>query len=102
MSVRSVLALVVLSTGLFAQDRATLTGIVTDPSGAAIPNASIKATNTATNTTSETKTTVDGVYAIPYLFPGVYNIEISAPGFQALKREGITLDAAKKLAGPVS
>jgi hypothetical protein len=44
---------------------------------------------------------VDGVYAIPYLFPGVYNIEISAPGFQALKREGITLDAAKKLDLPI-
>ena len=96
MKTRSILvALLLLAVGLFAQDRATLTGTVTDPSGAAIPNATVKAVNTATNSTSETKTTSDGLYAIPYLFPGVYNIEVTAPGFQTLKREAITLEVGR-------
>ena len=91
MTVRSVFALLLLSIALFAQDRATLTGVVTDPSGATIPNATVKATNTATNTISETKTTNDGLYTIPYLVPGSYAVEVTAAGFQALKRTEITL-----------
>jgi len=78
MSIRSVLALLFVSCALFAQDRATLTGTVSDPSGAAIPGATVKATNTANNNVSETKTTTDGIYTIPYLLPGVYNIEVTA------------------------
>ncbi len=56
-----------------AQDfRATLSGLVTDPSGAAVPNATVKATNTATNESREVKSTSLGVYTIPYLNPGAY------------------------------
>lgn len=97
MSIRSIFALLLLSCALFAQDRATLTGTVTDPSGAAIPGATVKATDTATNTASETKTTTDGVYTIPYLNPGVYNVEVSAGGFQTLKRDAITLAVGQRL-----
>src|SRR6266702_4613227 len=99
---RSVLALLILSVGLFAQDfRATLSGTVTDPSGAAIPNVTVKATNIAVNSTKETKTTSDGVFTIPYLDPGVYNIEVSSSGFQTMKRTNITLEVAMKLNLPV-
>lgn len=99
---RSVIALLVLSAGLFAQEfRATLTGTVTDPSGAAIPNATVKAVNTAVNSTSETKTSNDGLYTIPLLQPGVYNIEITANGFQTLKREAITLAVGQRVNLPI-
>jgi hypothetical protein len=99
---RCVLALLVLSAGLFAQEfRATLTGTVTDPSGGAIPNATVKAVNTAVNSTSETKTSSDGLYTIPLLEPGVYTVEITANGFQTLKREAITLAVGQKLNLPV-
>jgi len=91
-----------LAAGAYAQDfRATLTGVVTDPTGAAIPNATVKATNTATNEVKETKTTADGVYTIPYLNPGTYNIEVTASGFQTLKREAIVLRVADKVNLPV-
>jgi hypothetical protein len=86
---------------MFAQDRATLTGTVTDPSGAAIPNATVKVTNTANNETSETKASSSGVYTIPYLNPGVYNVEVSAAGFQALRRQAITLETGQRLNLPV-
>ena len=82
MTPRSVLGVLLLSAGLYAQDfRATLTGTVTDPSGSAIPNATVRATNIAINATKEAKTTSEGVYSIPYLDPGVYNVEVSANGF---------------------
>lgn len=94
--------LLLLCTGLCAQDfRATLTGIVTDPSGAAVPAATVKTTHNGTNAIKETKTTADGVYTVPYLDPGVYTIEVSAPGFQTLKRDKITLVVAQKLNLPL-
>ena len=72
----------VCSLGLFGQDfRATLTGNVTDPSGAAIPNAVVRATNNGTNAAKEVRTTSDGIYTIPYLDPGLYTVEITANGF---------------------
>jgi hypothetical protein len=87
--------------GLFAQDRATLTGTVKDPSGASVPNAIVKVTNTANNATSEGKTTNDGLYTIPYLVPGVYNVEVTAAGFQTLRRQEITLSISQRLELPI-
>src|SRR4051812_25214170 len=103
MNRKSALALLpLLCGGLFAQEfRATLTGTVTDPSGAAVPNANIKATSVATNSTKETKSTTDGVYTIPFLEPGVYVIEASAAGFQMLKRTNITLSVGQRLNFPL-
>lgn len=97
MSSRSVFTLLFVSCALFAQDRATLTGTISDPSGAAIPGATVKATNTATNNAGETKTTTDGIYTIPYLNPGVYNIEVAASGFQTLKRDALVLAVGQRL-----
>jgi len=83
---------------LMAQDfRATLTGRVTDPSGAAVPNATVKTTSQQTNEVRELKATSEGVYTIPYLNPGVYNIEVKASGFQTLHRTDITLRVSEKL-----
>ena len=93
-----VLLLFVLSSGLFGQDfRATVLGSVTDPTGAVVPNATVKAVNTATNETKQVQTDAQGAYTIPYLDPGNYTFEFSAAGFQVLKREQITLSVAQKL-----
>ncbi len=99
---KCVLALVLASCGLWAQDfRATLSGTVTDPSGAAVPNANIKATNTANNVAKETKSNSDGVFTIPFLDPGVYTVEVTAAGFETLRREAVTLATAQHLNFPV-
>jgi hypothetical protein len=99
---RSVLALLILSAGLYAQEfRATLSGTVTDASGGAIPNATVKAVNAAVNSTNETKTSGDGLYTIPLLQPGVYTIEVIADGFQTLKREAITLAVGQRVNLPI-
>jgi Carboxypeptidase regulatory-like domain len=78
-----------------------LSGLVTDPSGAGIPNATVKATHVGTNAIKETKTTADGHYNIPYLDPGVYIVEATANGFQTLKRENIELPVADKVNLPL-
>src|SRR5438105_2274940 len=96
-SMTKIVTLLLLAFGLFAQDRATLIGTVTDPSGSVIPNATVKATNTATNLSSETKSNADGAYTIPYLNPGVYDVEAVASGFQTLKRQAIMLAVGQRL-----
>src|SRR6266404_1833552 len=103
MTVSRIAVLAVLSCTLsFAQDyRATILGQVTDPSGSAIPNAVVRATHIDTNQITEVKTNHEGIYTIPFLNPGIYNVEVSAPGFATLKQEDITLLTADKLNLPL-
>src|SRR5437660_10054651 len=65
-----------------AQSTASLTGIVTDASGAAVPNAKVTVTNKATGVSFNTQTDSDGAYLIPSLPIGVYDIEVTASCFQ--------------------
>jgi hypothetical protein len=86
----------------FGQDfRATLTGQITDPSGAAIPNATVKLTNNATNEVKQVTTNARGAYTIPYLNPGDYTVEVTATGFQAAKRTDVVLRVAQTLNLPI-
>jgi len=95
---RVLLVLLALSFGVIAQDdRATISGTVTDATGATVPRANIKAIRVDTNEIKEVKSTSDGHYSIPYLTPGLYNIEVTATGFQTLKRQNIALRVADKL-----
>ena len=100
--IRSVISLLLFATCVWGQDfRATLTGIVTDPSGAAIPQAAVKVVNVQTNTAKEVETTSIGNYTVPYLDPGTYRVEVSAKGFQKLIRENVMLRVADKVNLPV-
>jgi hypothetical protein len=102
MTPRCVLALLLAGFGLYAQEfRATVRGKLTDPSGAAIPNATVKATNKATNLSKETKSTGDGLYVLPLLEPGVYDVQATAAGFQTTIREAITLEVSQQLNLPI-
>jgi len=72
---------------VFAQvDRATLTGIVRDPSDAVIPNAQVRVTNLATGVVSSATTTQTGTYLIVNLQPGEYLLQAEAPGFQRFEQ----------------
>jgi len=59
----------------------SVTGVVVDPAGAVIPNATVTAIQTDTNVSSTVTTNGEGVYAIRFLPIGAYRIEVSAPGF---------------------
>ena len=76
----------------YAQNsRGSITGQVTDPSGAVVPNAIVTVTSTDTGAITRVKTTDDGFYTAPALLPGGYRISVSAAGFQAFDRTGIQL-----------
>lgn len=83
---------------LWSQDpRGRILGQVTDPSGAAVPGVEIRATNTATNITTASRTNDQGNYEISYLLPGTYNITAEAAGFRKYVRKGIELRVADRL-----
>ena len=65
------------------QNTATLTGIITDASGAPVSNVRIKATSASTNSVRETNTNEAGSYTIPFLTAGEYSIETNKAGFQS-------------------
>jgi outer membrane receptor protein involved in Fe transport len=67
-------------------DRATLTGIVRDPSDAVIAKAQVKVTNLATNATATVATTGDGTYLVVNLAPGEYLVQVEAQGFQRFEQ----------------
>jgi len=68
---------------LFAQgERATVTGTVSDSSGAMVPGANVAIRNTATNVTARTSTNSAGLYFIPALPPGEYDVTSEKAGFR--------------------
>ena len=73
-----------------------ITGTVTDPSGAAVPNASIKVVNAATGAERNSASNGAGVYSVTNLEPGDYDITATATGFSGIK-ERFTLTVGQKL-----
>ncbi len=73
------------------QTRATLTGLVTDPTGAVVPNAAIKIVNAETGATTLVKSNSRGSYTAPFLDPGVYTISVQMAGFKAYQHPGVEL-----------
>jgi len=76
-------------------DRGTITGTVTDPSGAVIVGASVTATNTATAVATRTVTTSAGIYTIPVLKVGTYEVTVDQSGFKKFVQSGIILEASQ-------
>src|SRR5215469_16883116 len=64
----------------------TLSGTVTDPSGAVVPGAKITATNTGTGLTRTVNTNSGGNYVIVDLPPGNYSVSVESANFQTYKR----------------
>jgi len=80
----------------FAQtNRATITGTVTDPSGAVVAAVDVTITNTGTNISVKTVSNQDGIYVVPDLFPGSYAVQFRKDGFEVLDRTSITLQSTE-------
>ena len=71
----------------------SITGVVTDPSGAAVPDAQISVSNEQTGFTRRSATGAGGVFTVPDLIPGSYKVRIEKSGFSAQERPGVLLDA---------
>ena len=88
-----ILTLVVYAAALFGQTyTATITGVVTDPTLAAVPGAGVAAVNQETNAKTPVTCDQEGRYTIPALNPGIYRLEVSHPGFKGVTRSNITLE----------
>jgi hypothetical protein len=82
----------------FAQgDRGTITGTVTDPTGAVVPNASIQLTNTDTAATYQVATTNTGNYTLANLPVGTYALTVDASGFKKFDRPGLVVQVAETI-----
>jgi|YNPMSStandDraft_1061717.scaffolds.fasta_scaffold09023_3 hypothetical protein len=71
--------------------QASLVGLVRDPSGAAVPEATVTAIHLQTGLRQTRQTSVEGLYSLPALPVGQYRLEVEKTGFQRYVREGITL-----------
>ncbi|HYK20071.1 MAG TPA: carboxypeptidase regulatory-like domain-containing protein [Pyrinomonadaceae bacterium] len=83
--------LAVAAQQVYAQGNAALTGAITDPNGAVVAGATVKATNTGTNISYDTQSTDAGLYRFPTLPVGTYKISVEASGFKSAQVENVTL-----------
>ena len=84
---------VVLGLAVFActgqEYRARIQGVVTDPSQAAVPNATVTLLNTKTGIQTVRKTSDTGLYVFDLVDPGTYTLTVEAPGFGKFVQENI-------------
>lgn len=71
---------------------ATVSGIVTDPHGAAVPGATVTVMSVATGVSKTATTDTNGSYTVPLLQPKEYTVSAEAAGFQKVQRTGIRLE----------
>jgi hypothetical protein len=92
--------LICSASAAFAQaGRGAISGLVTDPSGAIIPGASVVAMNQATGVKLSTVSSAAGLYSFVSLSPGTYEVTVSAKGFDTLvqKNVSVTVDQVSNL-----
>ncbi len=88
--------LLICAVGAFAQgDRGTITGTVTDPTGAVVPNANIQVTNTDTSAVYKIGTSSTGNYTLANLPVGTYELTVDASGFKKFDRPGLVVQVAE-------
>src|SRR5580700_6965121 len=96
--IRAVLLGFLLATVVFAQrDLGTITGIVSDPSGAAIPNAKVTITEVATNLSYVVTTNTSGEYVRPALKAGTYKVTAEAQGFRRVEQDNVVVTAGDRI-----
>ena len=88
---RTILGLAALTSGLWANPNATLTGRVTDPTGAVIAQVDVRAINVETGIKQSAQTNDEGFYRIQNLLPGTYRVAVEKHGFKVIIRPGVEL-----------
>jgi hypothetical protein len=92
----------IFGSSAFAQIAASIRGRVLDPSGAAVANARVQLTESAKNVHQSTATSNTGDYVFTNLNPGLYEVVVSAAGFQTLSHTGITLSVGQTVNADLS
>src|ERR1035437_3124665 len=91
-----------LTTCTHAQENATLTGTVFDPTGAAVPNAQLTLTNVATGQARTANSNDTGLYSFTNLGVGEFNLNVSVTGFVKYIKNGIVVNVASTLKADVT
>src|SRR6185437_8480845 len=100
---RKLLLLMVIGLAIFlvpsarSQENATITGTVTDASGAAVPNVAVSLTSQATGQVRQTVSNNDGIYSFGNVGVGHFTLSASATGFQKFTRTDIVVNTAQTL-----
>src|SRR5207237_10486998 len=93
-----VVCLLLSAPAAFAQtDRGTLTGTVSDTTGAGIPGVAIEAKNVQTGATYQAGSSETGNYTLAQLPAGTYELSANLPGFKRYVRSGIIVSVATTL-----
>ncbi len=79
---------------LSAQTVSSITGTITDSSGAVVPNATVTVTNVNTGVAKTATSNSAGSYEVTDLIPGSYTVKVEDPGFQTSLLSNITVDVA--------
>jgi hypothetical protein len=74
-----------------------ITGTITDPTGAVVPNVQVTITNPSTNFTETTTTGSGGSYRFPLVPPGTYTIDIKAANFAEVRASGVVVQASQTI-----
>ena len=96
MILRIVLGLLTFCATVWAQDTASITGTITDPSGAAVPNAQVTVTNAEHGINRSTTSNGSGDFLFSSLPIGSYDLAVTAEGFKKYEAKGIVLVIAQK------
>src|SRR2546422_154168 len=89
--VLALVLLLVLALPLAGQTFGEITGVVTDTTGGVLVGAGITVRNLATNHLRRVKTNATGNYTVPFLVPGIYDVQAESSGFKAAIRRGVDL-----------
>jgi hypothetical protein len=97
---RYVMLVLLIATGIgsvtpetaYAQATGTITGVVTDETGAVMPGVAVEVTNTDTNQSRTAVSGADGFYSVLLLQPGPYSVKATLQGFKTALREGVRVE----------
>ena len=84
-----------LAVPLLAQN-AELSGLISDPSQLAVPNAKVVVQSADTGATRAVSSNQQGEYGVPALLPGAYNITVEANGFKTIHQNGVTVEVDQR------
>lgn len=97
MRIWTLLLLIGLEVSLHAQTGANtgISGTVVDPAGATVSTATVTISRSATSETRTLQTDEDGNFDVRFLTPGMYQVDVEAPKFRKLVRDGINVTTSE-------
>ena len=95
------LAILCSSMALAQRDLGTITGIISDPQGAAVPSAKVTITEDATGLTYDVQTNGTGEYIRPLLKPGTYTVTAEAAGFRRIAQKNVVIVGGDRVGVPL-